>query len=102
VAAVDNLTGQVSGINVTLATVRSQIETLATVVQSLQAAIESPSRPSWVDDVLVAVTSITPTRALEQRVTLHGEQIAEIQSRCDGQHGSDPVVFVPPNGSASR
>jgi hypothetical protein len=62
-------------------------------------AARHTERPAWVDDVLAAVTSITPSKAVASEVVALRERLNSFDERCEGRHERElPRLTVPPNG----
>jgi hypothetical protein len=65
-----------------------------------QHRLQLGERPEWANAMLEAVTQITPSRALQAKVELLGEELAALQSGCDARHSNDPIPsIVPRNGN---
>jgi hypothetical protein len=75
------------------------------LIERIVAAVESPGCPEWARHVMDAVQHLPPARLLEQRVVMHGEEIAALTNRVERIEGGcyerhpQTIVPPPPNGS---
>lgn len=101
VERVDYLTDEVRGLrtdvaNAQLPALCARVDALTAAVQDLRAAFER--RPPWADDVLAAVTTITPARAISADVESLRARVSVLEERCEACPGRAPDSL--PSGAA--